>query len=76
MPSGQKRRGWREIEAWRERKFLRESLAEIWDDELLVDESMFSGDDEDVAFYTDSDNIEVEEDLSDFEDEAFYDDED
>jgi len=72
----QKKRGWREVEAWREHKFLRESLAEIWDDDPLIDESVFSGDDSDAAFYTESEEIEVEDDLSDFEEEAFYDDED
>jgi hypothetical protein len=72
----QKKRGWREVEAWRERKFLRESLAEIWDDDPLIDESVFSGDDSDVDFYSDSEDVEVEEDLSDYDDEGFYDEED
>jgi hypothetical protein len=70
-----KKRGWREVEAWRERKFLRESLAEIWDDDPMIDESVFSGDDSDVTFYTETEDAEVEEDLSDFDDEAFYDEE-
>lgn len=74
--SPRKKRGWREIEAWRERKFLRESLAEIWDDDPTIDESMFTGSESDVAFYTDSGDVEVEEDLSEFDDEGFYEDED
>ena len=75
LSNRQKKRGWREVEAWRERKFLRESLAEIWDDDPSIDESVFSSSESDAAFYTDSEEIEVEEDLSDFEDETFYDDE-
>ena len=75
-PTRQKKRGWREIEAWRERKFLRESLAEIWDEDLLVDESLFAGDETDVTIYTDSEDIEVEDELTDFGDEEFYEDED
>lgn len=71
----QKKRGWREVEAWRERKYLRESLAEIWDDDPNIDESVFSSSESDAVFYTDSEEIEVEEDLSDFDDESFYDDE-
>ena len=71
-----KKRGWREIEAWKERKFLRESLAEIWDDDQEIDESLLSGDEAEVTFYSDSEEIEVEEDLSDFDDEDFYEDED
>lgn len=71
----QKKRGWREVEAWRERKYLRESLADIWDDEPNIDETVFSSSESDSAFYTDSEEIEVEEDLSDFDDESFYDDE-
>jgi hypothetical protein len=71
-----KKRGWREVEAWRERKFLRESLAEIWDDDPMIDESVFSVDDSDVTFYTETEDAEVEEELSDFDDEAFYDEED
>lgn len=73
----QKKRGWREIEAWRERKFLRESLAEIWDDDPLIDETVFSGTESDAAFYTESEDVEVEDELAEFdEDEAFYEDED
>ena len=71
----ERKRGWRDIEAWRDRKFLRESLAEIWDDDLSVDESMLSGDDSDISFYAESEEVELEDDMDDFEDEGFYDDE-
>ena len=74
--SRQKKRGWREVEAWRERKFLRESLAEIWDEEPDIDESLIKGDESDAAFYTDSEDIEVEDGPEDFEDESYYEDED
>lgn len=70
-----RKRGWRDIEAWRDRKFLRESLAEIWDDDLSVDETMLSGDDSDVRFYAESEDVDLEDDIEDFEDEGFYDDE-
>ena len=71
----QKKRGWREVEAWRERKFLRESLAEIWDEDPNIDESVLTGAESDDAFYTDSEDIEVEEDMDEFDDESYYDDE-
>jgi hypothetical protein len=72
----QKKRGWREVEAWRERKSLRESLADIWDDDPLIVDSVFSGAESESGFYSDSEEIEVSNDLSEFDDEAFYDDED
>ncbi len=75
--SGTKKRGWREVEAWRERKYLRETLAEIWDDDPMIDESVFTGSDSDEDLYTDSEEIEIEEDLSELDDdEAFYEEED
>lgn len=76
-PKG-KKRGWREVEAWRERKYLRETLAEIWDDDPVIDESVFTGSDADQDLYTDSEEVEVEADLTDFDedDESYYEEED
>lgn len=71
-----KRRGWREVEAWRERKSLREMLADIWDDDLMIDESVFSSAESEADLYTDFEDVEVEDDLLEYDDEAFFDDED
>lgn len=72
--TGHKARGWREIEALRERKFLEESLADVWDEDILIDESVFSDSERESIYYSDSEEVEIEDDMSDFDDE-FYDDE-
>jgi hypothetical protein len=59
-----KKRGWREIEALRERAELKEHLAEIWDDDIELDENVFGDCAEVVTMYRKSDVAAV-----DFEDE-------
>ena len=80
----QKKRGWREIEALRDKKLLRENLLDIWDDDWDIDEAEVLGDDYGVIMYADEeetadeDDVEFEsdDDSDDFDDDEVYEEED
>lgn len=71
-----RKRGWRDIEALREKKRLRDDLLDIWDDDQDIDESEILGDEEAFEKYSDTEEIEVEDDPDDYDDDEIYDDED
>lgn len=83
--STDKHRSWRQIEALREKKLLRDNLADIWDDDWELDEAEVLGEDYGVKIYADSDEVEEEDeeieldsddDSDDFDDDEIFDDED
>ena len=69
--SNQHKRGWREIEALRERKALKEMLAEIWDDDFDLDDSIFGEPAENASLYRKSSGNGVGE--SEAEDDDLFD---
>lgn len=82
--STDKHRNWRRIEALRDKKLLRDNLADIWDDDWDLDEAELLGEDFGVKMYSDSDDIEdgdeldlvSDDDSDDFDDDEIYEDED
>lgn len=65
--------GWQEIEARRERAALKESLADVWDEDFDLDDEVLAELDHNAEFFT-SQNDEEEFD-EDAEDDEFFDDE-
>lgn len=73
---GQKKRGWRDIEALAERARLKSLLSDIWHEDIDLDSDIFGETDHLTGYYTDKEEeIEVEDD-DDEEWEEFEEDED
>ena len=76
---GQRKRGWRDIEAISERARLKKMLVDIWHEDVEIDEDIFGDTDHLSGYYTESDDeveeIEIDEDLLD-EEEDFEEEED
>ena len=68
--------GWQEIEALRERAALKESLADVWDEDFDLDDEILAELDHKAEFFTQQDDVEEEEafDDDDEADEFFEDD--
>lgn len=68
--------GWREIEALREKAALKESLADVWDEDFDLDEEILAELDHTAEFFTTQEDPEVEalEDGDDEEDDEYFDD--
>jgi hypothetical protein len=72
---GQKKRGWRDIEALTERARLKSLLSDIWHEDIDLDSDIFGETDQFSSYYTDKEEeIEVEDD-EDEEWEEFEEDE-
>ena len=52
--------GWREIEAMREKAALKESLADVWDEEFDLDDEILADLDHTAEFFTPQKDIEDE----------------
>ena len=69
---GQRKRGWRDIEAISERARLKKMLSDIWHEDVELDEDIFGESDHLAGYYTDVEEeveeIEVDNDLEDDED--------
>ncbi len=63
----QRKRGWRDIEAISERARLKKMLADIWHEDIEIDEDIFGGADHLSGYYTD---LEVEAEIEVDEDEV------
>jgi hypothetical protein len=63
----QRKRGWRDIEAISERARLKKMLADIWHEDIQIDEEIFGGSDHLSGYYTD---LEVEAEIEVDEDEV------
>jgi hypothetical protein len=63
----QRKRGWRDIEAISERARLKKMLADIWHEDIEIDEDIFGGSDHLSGYYTD---LEVEAEIEVDEDEV------
>jgi hypothetical protein len=63
----QRKRGWRDIEAISERARLKKMLADIWHEDIEIDEEIFGGSDHLSGYYTD---LEVEAEIEVDEDEV------
>lgn len=68
--------GWREIEALREKRALRASLADVWDEDFDLDEEILAELDHTAEFFTTQESDEEEEIFDDDEeaDEFFEED--
>lgn len=71
---GQKKRGWRDIEALTERARLKSLLSDIWDEDIDLDSDIFGETDHLFGYYTDKEEVvEVEpeegEEWEEFEEE-------
>jgi hypothetical protein len=67
LKPNQRKRGWRDIEAISERARLKMMLADIWHEEIEIDEEIFGGSDHLSGYYTD---LEVEAEIEVDEDEV------
>jgi len=72
--TGQRKRGWRDIEAISERARLKKMLVDIWHEDIELDEDIFGETDHLSGYYADTaeeeEEIEIDEDLLD-DDEDF-----
>jgi len=70
---GQRKRGWRDIEAISERARLKKMLVDIWHEDIELDEDIFGDLDHLSGYYADLDDekveIEIDEDLLDEEED-------
>ena len=69
---GQRKRGWRDIEAISERARLKKMLVDIWHEDVELDDDIFGECDHLSGYYTNFDEeeeIEIDEDLVDDEEE-------
>jgi hypothetical protein len=74
VKNGQRKRGWRDIEAIRERARLKKMLTDIWHEDIELDDDIFGATDNSSGYYANNtEEIEVEideveiEDAEDFE---------
>jgi len=72
--AGQRRRGWRDIEAISERARLKKMLVDIWHEDIELDEDIFGESDHLSGYYADFEEeeleeIEIDDDLIDDEDD-------
>ena len=61
----QRKRGWRDIEAISERARLKKMLADIWHEDIELDEDIFGDSDHLQGFYTDMEDDEIEAEIED-----------
>ncbi len=71
--NGQRKRGWRDIEAISERARLKKMLVDIWHEDIELDEDIFGESDHLSGYYAD---IEDEEEEIEIDDDLLDDDED
>ena len=57
---GQRKRGWRDIEAISERARLKKMLVDIWHEDIELEDDIFGESDHLSGYYTDFDEEEVE----------------
>jgi len=66
---GQRKRGWRDIEAISERARLKKMLVDIWHEDIELDDDIFGESDHLSGYYTDFNEeeveIEVDEEMAD-----------
>ena len=74
--SGSANGSWQKIEALRERAALKESLADVWDEDFDLDEEILAELDHTAEFFTSQDDAEEEIPDDDGEVDEFYEDED
>jgi hypothetical protein len=60
LKQGQKKRGWRDIEALTERARLKSLLADIWHEDIDLDSDIFGETDHSSGYYSDKEEPEVE----------------
>ena len=58
VPSAQRKRGWRDIEAMSERARLKKLLADIWHEDIELEEDIFGESDHLAGYYTDTEDEE------------------
>ncbi len=74
---GQKKRGWRDIEALTERARLKSLLSDIWHEDIDLDSDIFGETDHLSGYYTDKEEVEVEVEAEEAEEwEEFEEEED
>lgn len=66
--------GWQEIEARREKAELKESLADVWDEDFDLDEEVLAELDHKAEFFTTQEDEEADFDEDEESDEFFEDD--
>ena len=62
---GQRKRGWRDIEAISERARLKKMLVDIWHEDIELDEDIFGDSDHLSGYYTDLEDEEVDIEMDD-----------
>jgi len=62
---GQRKRGWRDIEAISERARLKKMLVDIWHEDIELDEDIFGDSDHLSGYYTDLEDEEVDIEIDD-----------
>jgi len=70
--TGQRKRGWRDIEAISERARLKKMLVDIWHEDIELDEDIFGDTDHLSGYYADTEEeeeIDIDEDLLDDEED-------
>jgi hypothetical protein len=65
VKSGQRKRGWRDIEAISERARLKKMLVDIWHEDIELDEDIFGDSDHLSGYYTDLEDEEVDIEIDD-----------
>ncbi len=68
--------GWQQIEAMREKAALKESLADVWDEDFDLDEEILAELDHTAEFFKPQDEGKEEDFDEDEEIDEFFDDED
>lgn len=69
--TGQRKRGWRDIEAISERARLKKMLVDIWHEDIELDDDIFGDSDHLSGYYTEFEEAEIESEISpDLIDEA------
>lgn len=74
--AGQRKRGWRDIEAIRERARLKKMLVDIWHEDIELDDDIFGNLDHLSGYYAnfaekEEEEIEIDEELIDDDEEDF-----
>ena len=73
--AGQRKRGWRDIEAIRERARLKKMLVDIWHEDIELDDDIFGNLDHLSGYYAnfeeEEEELEIDEELLDEDEEDF-----
>jgi len=74
LEKSRKNGGWQEIEARREKAALKESLADVWDEDFDLDDDILAELDHKAEFFTPQDDLEEEAFDDDDEADEFFED--